>query len=233
MTQRTVSAGQRVLARARGTATSSTSTISTPPIVGVPCLIRWPVGPLLADVLAELLAAQEVDELRADDDREDHREDPLRSRVPLAADLPASGPPRPARARPTGTPSRARRRPGGPARERCVPPLRCRVGDPRAAVAARELPDREHDVDAGSPPARRPAVVGGRVGPSSAISPSTATLRRRCAARCSSAARIETGLALYASLMSSPSPGSGDSSPRQRENATSTRPWGTRQPERL
>ena len=49
--------------------------ISRPPIVGVPCLTTVPRGHLLADVLAELAVAQEVDELRAREDRDDHAED--------------------------------------------------------------------------------------------------------------------------------------------------------------
>ena len=50
-------------------------TIRRPPIVGVPCLTWWSGRPLLADVLAELVPAQEVDELRAGEDRDRHRED--------------------------------------------------------------------------------------------------------------------------------------------------------------
>ena len=46
-----------------------------PPAVGVPCLIDVARRALLADVLAELLAAEEVDEARAGDDRDDARDD--------------------------------------------------------------------------------------------------------------------------------------------------------------
>src|ERR687885_50064 len=56
------------------------------------------------------------------------------------------------------------------------------------------------------------------------MSPRIATRRRPPAreTRYSSAARIETGFALYASLISKPPPGSSRSSPRQREKSTST-----------
>ena len=60
--------------------------------------------------------------------------------------------------------------------------------------------------------------------PSSAISPSTATVRRPSARsrRCASAARIATGFAFQASLISRPPPGSAVSCERQREKSTST-----------
>ena len=51
-----------------------TDSISSPPIVGVPCFTCGRRA-LLADVLPELAVAQEVDELRPGHDRDDHRDD--------------------------------------------------------------------------------------------------------------------------------------------------------------
>ena len=83
--------------------------------------------------------------------------------------------------------------------------------------------------------ARRQALRsrGGRPSesaPSSAISPSTATVRRPSdrSTRSSSAARIDTGFAFQQSFTSKPPPLSPISSPRQRENATSTGPSASR-----
>jgi len=39
-------------------------------------LVGVALGPLLADVLTELVATEELDELRPDDDRDDHGDDP-------------------------------------------------------------------------------------------------------------------------------------------------------------
>ena len=62
-----------------------------------PLLLDMPLRPLLADVLAELVPPQELDELRADDDRDDHRHDgrnenPGQAATPASASTTASSP---------------------------------------------------------------------------------------------------------------------------------------------
>ncbi len=79
-------------------------------------------------------------------------------------------------------------------------------------------------------------LVGGRVRapPSRRESPAFDAFPPR-SARCSSAARIESGFALYASLTTNPPPGSSTSSPRQGDSRIPGTPVGgaiERQPER-
>src|SRR5205807_7040097 len=62
-----------------------------------PLLVDVVLGPLLADVLPELVPAQELDELRPDDDRDDHRDDgryehPSQAATPASASATASRP---------------------------------------------------------------------------------------------------------------------------------------------
>ena len=169
--------------------------ISRPPIVGVPCLRDVVLRALLADVLAELVPAQERDERRAAEDRDDHRDErcdedsvPLGGQV-LRDDLESHR----ARAlhehdvaRPQlgAQPRRGLGRRRRPTRRR----RRARARRPRSRARSR----------ARARARRSRAWYAGASAPSSAISPSTAT--RRCppprSARCSSAARIETGFAL-------------------------------------
>ena len=156
---------------------------------------------LLADVLAELVPAQEVDERRAGEDRDDQRderrdEDACHYAVSFAAT--ASSPTAREPFTSTTSPGRSERRErvGGLVRGR--EPARGRRSP--LDVAARERPDRDRArrrrLAATASPTSR--WYAGASAPSSAISPSTATRRRGPArsARCSSAARIESGFAL-------------------------------------
>ena len=54
-------------------ASAAVPRMSRPPITGVPCFDVVAGGAFLADVLAELVAAQELDELGAGHDRDEHR----------------------------------------------------------------------------------------------------------------------------------------------------------------
>ena len=144
VTKRTVSAGSVYCESARN-GSSAQSRISRPPITGVPCLTTWPAGPSSRIVLAELVPAQELDELRADDDRDDHRDqagdqdaDHLRAvRFASAGAMPSSPTARDAL---TSTASPGRTSVAQPRRAPLAASGTQRVG----AVAARELADREH-----------------------------------------------------------------------------------------
>ena len=102
-----------------------------------PLLDHVPCGPLLADLLPELVAAQELDELRAGDDRDDHREDAREEDLNHA--------PLPRRR----APSRARRRrPRGPST--------------REPLTSTQSPGCRSRGASGSPPRRRaPSGVSG------------------------------------------------------------------------
>ena len=56
-------------------ASDAASRIRIPPAVGVPRFATWRCGPFLADLLAELLAAEERDEARPGEDRDDAGDD--------------------------------------------------------------------------------------------------------------------------------------------------------------
>ncbi len=152
-----------------------------------------PRRPVLADVLAELVAAQERDEGGPGHDPEQHRDHAGgQHQLHVSASTTVSRPGRPAGlhehrvagAQQVGQP--IQRGPG--------------IGVPGAAVAAAERADGHDRGRRRAAAASRPtsACRPGAAGPSSAISPSTATVRRPSAAeiRWRSAARIDTGFAL-------------------------------------
>src|SRR5918999_2088864 len=183
--------------------------------------------PLLADLLADLAPAQELDELRADHDRDHHRDDGGDEDSGHYA----------------GTPSRAAARCSRPAAREALtsttsPGRSTAASSSRAsaASAARASPPYSSAsapptaTSTSTPAARAASPISrwkpGAPGTSSAISQTTATVRRPPArsTRWASAARIETGLALYASLISSTPSGSSVSSQRQREKAIAAAP---------
>src|SRR6185437_10838878 len=159
---------------------------------GCALLGGMPRGPVLADVLAELVPAQERDQRRPGDDPEQHRddargEDELHVRASTTASRPADLLPL------TSTASPGSSTPGTPAAAAAAsanhsPPY-ARLSGPTATTTSTP-----------SCAASRPisSCSSGPAGPSSAISPITATVRRPPAAdtRWLSAARIETGFAL-------------------------------------
>src|SRR5215203_2434135 len=124
--------------------------------------------PLLADVLAELIAPQELDELRAEQDRDEQGEDACDQHTGQALTAASASA---TRSRPTEREALTRTQSPG----RTIPST--------TAIAA------SAPISSWKP---------GPPGPSSAISPRTATRRRSPAnaTRCASAARIESGLAL-------------------------------------
>ena len=179
---------------------------------------------LLADLLAELAHPQELDELRPEEDRDQHRRHPgdqhLAAIDRLSDEQVAHELARRQRRRSVTprAPSRAtsvsvnasiptEREP----LTRIASPLREQLPDHRdrrlrvrrpvvGRIVARQLADADDSVDArASGRGRRPhGGTAAACGPSSAIPPSTAILRPGASseARWSSAARIETGLAL-------------------------------------
>ena len=98
-----------------GTGSQTAKKMISPPIVGVPAFARCPCGALLADVLAELAQAQELDELRAEEDADQQRRrPPIRTRpiqlLPLCLSACGAAPVElapPAGAVELGTPRRA------------------------------------------------------------------------------------------------------------------------------
>ena len=120
-------AGRAVSDRIRN-GTRSARRITSPPIVGVPALSWWPAGPLLADVLAELVLAQELDELRPEEHADEQRAPCPPIRISPSMPTPSTRS-RPDRARAlTSTRSPGRRRAPRAARP---PPRRRRPGAPR------------------------------------------------------------------------------------------------------
>ena len=150
-----------------------------PPIVGVPGLGVVALRPLLADVLAELALAQERDELRRQEDADQQRGG---ARDQDLTHGPA--PPRRSPGRSRARPSRARRRPGATSRRdergrlgRVGGDVRPRRRTPRASppTAARRRPARQRRTTPRSAPISR--CASSSPGPSSSMSPSTATRR--------------------------------------------------------
>src|SRR5215210_2489404 len=157
-----------------------------------------PGGSLLADVLPEPATAQERDELGADEDRDQHRDDggDEHSRHQTAPAFRACATNSSPAARDaftrTASPGRRRAQRRGRASSRVVivaPPY-SRARSPPTATTWSTPSSR-----ATCPTSR---WKRGASGPSSAISPRIAIVRRPFArsTRCSSAARIETGFAL-------------------------------------
>ena len=150
----------------------SPRSISRPPIVGVPCLADMVLRPLLADVLADLVPAQERDEGRPAEDRDDHGDERRNENSGHYAVKFSATTSSPTDREPlTSTTSPGRSRPRSSAAASAA------VGDPVAAVVARQLADRDHVLDP-ELAERAPRSRGGSRAPrrrARAISPSTAT----------------------------------------------------------
>ena len=197
-----------------------------------PLLDDVPLRPVLADELPELLAAQEGDEARAEQDREQHRHDrgddhAAQTFAPASASATASS--RTERDALTSTQSPGRTSSSSAATASAAVATARDDRDPALTldVVRGERPDREQHVDADlrRVPAELAVVLRG-VGPElgHVAEHRDAAARPARSARWSSAARIETGFAFQASLIRTPPPSSGSSSPRQRENAISAAP---------
>ena len=168
-----------------------------PPIVGVPCFTMCAAGPFRSDLLPEIPRAQRLDELGPDDDGGNHGQeagdqdwDHAPAIFAISAGMPSSPTAREALTS-TASPGRRKARRLRP-RPRRRPPT-------RPARTARGLAHADDlDLELSGELADLPVIALGSVSPSSAISPSTATRRRAPArsARWTSAARIESGLAL-------------------------------------
>ena len=186
----------------------------------------------LADLLPDPGATQPLDKGWADHDGEHHRDeagdqdsDHALARFSIEAGMPSSP-----------TAREALTRIASPGWRRLGDVVECAASgiQRREAVLAPEvgtgtLADRDHELDAELvEQGANLLVVAGAASPSSAISPRIATRRRSPARAASStrAATIDVGLALYASLTTMPPPGSGDSSPRQRESVIASHPPG-------
>ena len=168
-------------------------------MVGVPCLTRCPAGPLLADVLAERALAQERDERAAAEHRQERgqhaRTEHVRHSAASVEPLDA-GRARALEQHDVARPQHAREQVGGLGN----------VGRPVpfAALGRRRVPGASSPTPITTSMPRRAqarpasACQRGASGPSSAIVPSTATVRAPPARSTSAASALstETGLAL-------------------------------------